>query len=146
MPTTTRRRPILTATLVFVVIFGLICLTFIVLRRVFAPGVTRANAEMVFDAFDAVVKKGDVAIDDDKLAGEIAAEAFRKQTDSAPLDGWGHAMRVSATLTGDSCAVTVRSAGADNVFDTADDVVCEQIFDVSRKAGITGPPAAKIDN
>jgi len=139
-------KPIRTAVIAMILILGFICATVVVLKKLFAPAVTKANAQMLFDAFDNVVNKGTVEIGDESTAVAVANECFRRQTDSPPLDGWGHVMRVTAAIASNTCKLTLRSAGADNIFDTPDDVVCEQSFDISRTPGRTGSPASQPDH
>jgi hypothetical protein len=140
-----RSHPIRNAFVALILILGFICTSVFVLKKLFAPNVTRANAQMLFDAFDLTAQKGDVPLRGDKLAADVAADGFRKQTDSPPLDGWGHPMRVTAKVTGNSCLLIVRSAGADDLFNTPDDMVIQRTFDISKAPGVDGMPTTRPD-
>ncbi len=129
------------AALLLVLVLGGLCTTVLVLKKVFGPAVTRANAQQVFDAFGDAVKKGEIKIDDDATAFSVAKDSYRKLTDSVPLDGWGREMHLTARVEKNSCTLTLHSAGGDNVFGNSDDVVCEETFDLSRIANPTSQPS-----
>ncbi len=137
-------KSVLTAMIGLTAAAALIYATVVLLRKYFAPAVSRANAEMVFRIFSTTAQRPDVTIRDSQLAVEIATEGFRKTTDSPPLDGWAHAMKVTAIVEGESCAMSIQSAGPDAEFDTDDDIVFKQTFDLSIKVKqpLTGVPPA----
>jgi hypothetical protein len=129
-----RPKPFVTAVIGIALIVLLITGIVTGLKKYFAPMVTRDNAGMVLRVFGDAVQKGNTTIHDPQTAVSIANGAFRDLTNAPPIDGWGKVMRVTATLDGPKCTLTVQSPGPDGLFDTDDDILTQQTFNLSKNA------------
>jgi len=125
-------RTFLTVLIAFAVTLPLPFIAYFGFTRLMAPKITRDNAGIVLDLFQAALDKGDAIIHDPVTAATVADQAYRAKMDGPPVDGWANLMRISAVIHGDSCAMTVLSAGPDGAFGTRDDIAIQRSFDLSK--------------
>lgn len=121
-----------TVLIALAITLSLACAAYFIISRTMARMITRDNAGIVFDQFQAVLDKGEVIIHDPATAASVAERAYREKMSGPPVDGWANLMRISAVIHGNSCQMTVQSAGPDGAFGTADDMLMQRTFDLSR--------------
>ncbi len=100
--------------------------------KLMAPKITRDNAGLVLDEFQAALDKGEIIIHDPMTAADVAGRAYTEKMSGPPVDGWATLMRISAVIHGNTCEMTVLSAGPDRAFGTGDDVATERSFELSK--------------
>jgi hypothetical protein len=105
---------------------------YLVFKLLMTRMITRDNAGEVFDQFQAVLDQGAIIIHDPYMAASVADKAYRAKEAAAAIDGWNNPMRITAVVNGDSCQLTVTSAGPDGAFGTADDMPMQRTFDLSK--------------
>ncbi len=120
-----------TVLIAFAVTLPLPFAAYFVFGKLMTKMITRDNAGIVFDQFQAALDQGDIIIHDPMTAANVADRAFRAKMGGPPVDGWANLMRISAVIHGNSCQMTVLSAGPDGAFGTADDMSMVRSFDLS---------------
>jgi hypothetical protein len=98
-------------------------------RYFMARMITRDNAGIVFEQFQVALDKGAI-IRDPMMAADVAELGYRDRMHGLPVDGWGHPFRIEGSISGNSCVLTVQSAGPDGSFGTGDDVSLSQTFEL----------------
>jgi hypothetical protein len=103
-----------------------------IFRAMMSRFITRDNASIIFDQFQSALDHGSV-VRDSVAVSDVATTAYWNKTQAIPLDGWGHQVRISGVVHGNSCQMTVLSAGSDGAFGTGDDVAFQRSFDLTAK-------------
>jgi hypothetical protein len=127
-----RARTVWTVLIAFAITLTLPFTAYFVFSKLMTRMITRDNAGIVFDQFQAALDKGGVFIHDSASAVSVAERAYLEKASGTALDGWSNPMRISAIVQGNSCQLIVLSAGADGAFGTADDISMTRSFDLSR--------------
>jgi hypothetical protein len=124
-------RTIYTVLIAFAVTLTLPISAYFLFSRLLAPRVTRDNAGIVLDQFQAELDSGQSIIHDPITAANVADRAYREKMHGIAVDGWDNPLRILAVVQGNNCTLTVLSAGPDGAFGTGDDVSAERSFDLS---------------
>jgi len=128
--TSPRAKTAWTVLIAFAITLTLPFSAYFVFSRLMAPMFTRDNMGIVLDQFQAALDKGNLIIHDPATAATVAERAYREKMRGPPVDGWANLMRISAVVQGDSCQLTVLSAGPDGAFGTGDDLSMQRSFDL----------------
>jgi predicted P-loop ATPase/GTPase len=128
----TRARTFLTVLIAFAITLPLPFAAYFGFKLIMTKVVTRDNAGIVFDQFQETIDQGLVVIHDSFTAANVADQAYRLKMHGPAVDGWADPFRITAVVKGDSCQLTVVSAGPDGAFGTADDIRMERTFDLSK--------------
>jgi hypothetical protein len=125
-----RARTFWTVLIAFAITLPLPFAAYFGFKLIMTKVVTRDNASVVFDQFQEAISQGSVIIHDPFMAASVADQAYRLKMHGPAVDGWADPMRITAVVKGNSCQLTVISAGPDGAFGTADDIRMQRTFDL----------------